>query len=177
MSSRPPSAARPLRQRSRRLADGRRRVPVLPRREPPVDLGRGQRDLRVRSDRGLPAVRGVSLRVDAGEVVGIAGVAGNGQQELAEAVAGLRQVEGGAVFLGGADATRLTPRARILRGLRYLPADRHGVATAPNLSVAENLLLKVFRDPAFGSRWWLDRAAVADYARRRMAEFNVVGGA
>ncbi len=134
------------------------------------------RDLRVWSDRGLSAVRGLSLTVRAGEVVGIAGVAGNGQQELAEAIAGLRPVEGGALFLGGAEVTRHTPRVRIARGLRYLPADRHGVAAAPNLSIAENLLLKAFRDPAFGSPWWMDRAAVGAHARRQMADFNVVGG-
>jgi simple sugar transport system ATP-binding protein len=135
------------------------------------------RDLRVLNDRGLEAVRGVSLAVRAGEVVGIAGVAGNGQQELAEALAGLRAVKDGAILLGGADVTRAAPRARIVGGLRYLPADRHGVAAAPNLSIADNLILKTFRDPAFGPPWWQDRAAILDHARRRMAEFNVLGGA
>ena len=135
------------------------------------------RDLRVRNDRGLEAVRGVSLAVRAGEVVGIAGVAGNGQQELAETLAGLRPAEGGAILLGGADVTGAAPRARIARGLRYLPADRHGVAAAPNLSIAENLILKAFREPAFGSAWWQDGTAILAYARRRMAEFHVVGGA
>ena len=135
------------------------------------------RDLRVRNDRGLPAVRGLSLTVRAGEVVGIAGVAGNGQQELAEALAGLRPVEGGNLILDGAELKRLPPWARIARGLRYLPADRHGVGAAPNLSIAENLVLKSFREPAFGSPWWMDRAAVGAHARRQMADFNVVGAA
>jgi simple sugar transport system ATP-binding protein len=135
------------------------------------------RNLRVRSDRGTVAVRGLSLAVGAGEVVGIGGVAGNGQQELAEALAGLRPAEDGAVLLGGADVTRAAPRARIAGGLRYLPADRHGVAAAPNLSIADNLILKSFRDLAFGPSWWQDRAAILAHARRRMAEFNVLGGA
>ncbi len=135
------------------------------------------RGLHVRNDRALPAIRGVSLTVRAGEVVGLAGVAGNGQQELAQALAGLRPVDGGAIFLGGVEVTRLSPRARIARGLRYLPADRHGVAAAPNLSLADNLILKTFREPAFGSAWWQDRAAILAHAGRRMAAFNVVGGA
>jgi general nucleoside transport system ATP-binding protein len=122
-------------------------------------------------------VRGVSLAVRAGEVVGVAGVAGNGQQELAETLAGLRPAERGEVSLGGAPVTRLAPRARILRGLRYLPEDRHGVATASNLSVAENLVLKGFREAAFGPAWWQDRSAILGHARRHMEEFNVVGGA
>jgi simple sugar transport system ATP-binding protein len=143
---------------------------------PPGETVLDVRNLRVRNDRGTVAVRGVSLVVRAGEVLGIAGVAGNGQQELAEALAGLRRVEGGTVLLAGAEVTHLSPRARILRGLRYLPADRRHVAVAPNLSIAENLILKSFRDPALGPAWWQDRGAIAAAARRRMAAFNVVGG-
>jgi simple sugar transport system ATP-binding protein len=132
-------------------------------------------ELWVIGDHGRPAVRGVTLAVHAGETVGIAGVAGNGQRELAEALAGLRGVTGGRILLDGREVTALPVRARIERGLGYLPGDRRRVGTASDLSVAQNLALKSFRQPRFGSALWQDRGAVRREASRLMAEFRITG--
>src|SRR5262249_3291068 len=114
----------------------------------------------VTGDHGRAAVRGVTLGVGAGGIVGVAGVAGNAQRELAEAVAGMRAVARGCVTLDGRDVTGDPVRARIERGLRYLPGDRRRVGMAADLSVAQNLALKSFRQPRFGSPLWQDRGAI-----------------
>jgi len=95
-----------------------------------------------KSDKGHNALNGISLEVRAGEILGIAGVAGNGQRELAEVIYGLREVDGGRIELLGEDITNKDVLYRILRGISYIPQDRKGVALSPNLSVAENLHLK-----------------------------------
>jgi simple sugar transport system ATP-binding protein len=117
--------------------------------------------LTARGDRGHRALDGLSLEVRAGEIVGLAGVSGNGQRELAEVLAGLRPVEAGQVLLDGAPVTGLSPRARIARGLGYVPEDRHHEGIVPSFSVKENLILKDFATPAF-SRAGLLRLAEVD---------------
>lgn len=140
-----------------------------------ADVALSCRDLWVGRDDGRWAVRGCTLDVRAGEIVGIAGVAGNGQRELLETIAGLRSAASGRILLGGRDVTGASIRARIEQGVSYLPADRLGVAAAPGLSVADNLLLKGFRSPACGSPFWLDRSAVERHARRLIEAFGVTG--
>jgi general nucleoside transport system ATP-binding protein len=117
-------------------------------------------DLRVQGDRGIEAVRAVSLAVRAAEIVGIAGVTGNGQSELFDALAGLRAITSGRVAICGRDVTRAAPLARAELGLRYVPADRALTGTAPGLSVQENLLLRAYREPPCrkGPRLDLDAA-------------------
>jgi simple sugar transport system ATP-binding protein len=141
--------------------------------EPPVLAWEA---LRVEGDRGRTAVRGMTLAVHPGEIVGIAGVAGNGQGELAEALAGLRPARDGRILLEGQDVTAASVRRRTRLGLRYLPADRHRVGAAPDLSIAENLVLKSFREPVFGTALWTDRRRVRAHARRLMNAFRIVGG-
>ncbi len=102
------------------------------------------KNLHVRSDRGPMAVKGVSFHIAAGEILGIAGVAGNGQRELAEALAGLRPIVKGQVLLQGKDMSNHPPRILAREGVCYVPAERL-VGTVPNLSVAENLILKALR--------------------------------
>jgi simple sugar transport system ATP-binding protein len=96
-------------------------------------------------DRGDAAVRGVSLEVCAGEVVAIAGVAGNGQRELAETIAGIRHQSEGEVRVGGRKL-RGDPRAAQAAGVAYVPEDRLGTGVAPSLSIASNLVLRSYRD-------------------------------
>src|SRR5262249_4493060 len=126
-------------------------------------------------DHGRAAVRGVTLGVSGGEIVGVAGVAGNGQRELAEALAGMRAIARGRIAVDGRDGTGHPVRARIERGLRYLPGDRRRVAIAADLSVAQNLVLKSFRQPRFGSPLWQDRGAIRREAVRLMADFRIGG--
>ncbi len=103
-------------------------------------------NLRVGGDRGTDAVKGVSLAVRSGEIVAIAGVAGNGQRELAEAVAGVRTPSGGSVRVGGR-AVRGDPRSAIAAGVAYVPEDRLGTGLASSLSIASNFALKSYRRP------------------------------
>ena len=99
------------------------------------------------SDRGGSAVRGASLVVRGGEIVAVAGVAGNGQRELAETVAGMRPATRGAIRIAGRAIRGGDPRAAIAAGVAYVPEDRLGTGVAPSLSIAANLALKGYREP------------------------------
>ncbi len=98
-------------------------------------------------NRGGDAVRGVSLSVRAGEVVGVAGVAGNGQRELAETIAGLRGASSGTVTVGGNRVRGGDPRASMNAGIAFVPEDRLATGAAPGLSIASNLVLRSYRKP------------------------------
>jgi simple sugar transport system ATP-binding protein len=98
-------------------------------------------------DRGGPALRGASLVVRGGEIVAVAGVAGNGQRELAETVAGMRPATGGAIRIAGKAIRGGDPRSAIAAGVAYVPEDRLGTGVAPSLSIAANLALKGYREP------------------------------
>jgi simple sugar transport system ATP-binding protein len=102
-------------------------------------------DLWADGDRGAPAVRGVSLQVHAGEIVAVAGVSGNGQRELAEAIVGLRRPTRGTIRVAGRALRPGDPRRAIDAGIAYVPEDRLGTGVAPDLSLAENLALKSYR--------------------------------
>ncbi|MFJ3897001.1 ABC transporter ATP-binding protein [Streptomyces sp. NPDC090083] len=118
------------------------------------------------------AVHGVGLTVHAGEIVGIAGVAGNGQSELIEALAGLRPVASGRVALQGRDITHASAAERRARGLAYVPEDRHAVGTAPAASVADNLAMGHHRT-SLSSRGLLPPAAVRAHAGRLIERFGI----
>jgi ABC-type uncharacterized transport system ATPase subunit len=112
---------------------------------PPGDVVVELVDVSVAGDRGGLAVSGVSLEVRAGEIVGVAGVAGNGQRELAEAVTGLRGLVRGVVRVDGRRLDSGDPRAAIAAGVAYVPEDRLGTGLAPSLSIAQNVALKRYR--------------------------------
>lgn len=125
-------------------------------------------------DKGLKAVRDVSLTVRQGEILGIAGVAGNGQRELAEAIVGLRPVVTGRVLLAGEDITARRPREVIDRGVGYIPEDRTGVGLVMNLSVADNLILRCYWDPPICNGFFLDGDAIVGRARELMEAYDVM---
>ncbi|MCB0223529.1 MAG: ABC transporter ATP-binding protein, partial [Anaerolineae bacterium] len=125
------------------------------------------------NDRGLPALRNMSLTVRSGEVVGIAGVAGNGQTELAQVITGLRQATSGKVTVQGQDVTNQPATATIDQGLAYIPADRNGVGSSPNLNLADNLILKSYRRPPIGSGWRIDLGLVRSQAEQLIEQFDV----
>jgi ABC-type uncharacterized transport system ATPase subunit len=106
-------------------------------------------DVRAIGDLGTPALSGVSMQVRAGEIVGVAGVAGNGQRELCEVVAGLRPPTTGSVTIAGV-TQHGTPWEAIRSGLGYVPEERMGVGIAPGLSIADNLILKSYRENGRG---------------------------
>jgi ABC-type uncharacterized transport system ATPase subunit len=127
------------------------------------------RALRVRGDRGHLALDGLDLALHAGEILGLAGVSGNGQRELADALAGLRPVESGSIRLDGAEISGTSPRSIIDRGMGYIPEDRHHEGIVGPFSVKENLILKDFASARF-SRGGLLRPGEIDRNADRMRE-------
>jgi ABC-type uncharacterized transport system ATPase subunit len=123
-------------------------------------------DLWADGDRGAPAVRGVSLTVRAGEIVAVAGVAGNGQRELAEAITGMRGASSGEVRVQGKRLRDGDPRAAIRAGVAHVPEDRLGTGLAPSLSIASNVALKSYRTPVDSAGPFLRLGSM----RRRAAE-------
>jgi general nucleoside transport system ATP-binding protein len=133
-------------------------------------------DLHVLDERGLEAVRGVSFEVRGGEIVGIAGVDGNGQSELVDAIAGLRRVESGRIVISGDDVTAAGCRECLDAGLGHIPEDRHLRGLVLDFSLAENLALHDYRKSP-GSRFgWLYPRRLIAVARRVLREFDVRGG-
>lgn len=132
-------------------------------------------DVTALGDNGLTAVDGASLVVRRGEVVGVAGVAGNGQRELQEAIAGLRDVVSGTVEIAGVDCSASGPKEARQAGLAYVPEDRLGVGLAPGLPLAHNVALKNFDRAPHARRGLLQRSAIAATMERLVAAFDVRG--
>ncbi|GIV67255.1 ABC transporter ATP-binding protein [Caldilinea sp.] len=130
-------------------------------------------NLHAKDDRGLPALRGVNLTVRAGEIVGVAGVEGNGQRELEETLRGLRPVSAGRIELCGRDVTGRAPRDIIDAGLGHVPSDRYRTGLLRDFSVAENLALVTVDRPPFTRRGLLDMAAMRSRARQLVQAFDV----
>ncbi len=133
-------------------------------------------DLHVFDDRGLEAVRGVSFTVRAGEILAIAGVDGNGQTELIDAITGLRKPASGRVEVGGKDITGASAHAFLNSGIGHIPEDRQRRGLVLEFSLAENLVLHDYAKEPY-SRWsFLNPQRVLDAARGLLKEFDVRGG-
>jgi simple sugar transport system ATP-binding protein len=134
------------------------------------------RDLTVRGDDGRAWVDRLSFDVRAGEILGIAGVQGNGQTELCEALMGLRPAADGTVTLNEAELTNASPRARLRAGIAYVPENRTEDGLVGSFSVAENLVLDMYNRPPFASGINLNLAAIGKNATARIEEFDVRTG-
>jgi len=130
-------------------------------------------NLRVVDAQGVVAVDDVSFEVRAGEVLGVAGVQGNGQTELVRALVGLADVAGGSIRLRGRDLVGTSPRERLDAGIGHIPEDRSHDGFVGSFSVAENLVLDLVHRPPFARRGTVSRAAVRANAERRVEEFDV----
>jgi general nucleoside transport system ATP-binding protein len=133
-------------------------------------------DLRVRDDRELEAVRDVSLSVRAGEIVALAGVDGNGQHELVEAITGLRVPESGRVSVGGRDITGHGVRAATEAGVAHIAEDRQLRGLVLPFTLAENLALREYRSSECSGKGWLRLGYIKERARKLLSEFDVRGG-
>ncbi len=120
------------------------------------------------NDKGLPALRGVSLHICAGEILGLAGVAGNGQRELAEVITGLRRPTSGRVVVQGVEVGGGSAAQAIRQGVAHVPEDRAGVGSAPNLSLVDNAIMKSYTESPISSGWSINQTA----ARRQTAELK-----
>ena len=131
----------------------------------------------VKNDKGLEALKDISLNIHAGEIFGIAGVAGNGQKELAEVVAGLRKVEQGTIFLNGEDVTKLSVKERIQKKISFIPEDRLTMGLVPGMTMDENRVLKQYNEQQFSKNGILKKKAIsaAVDAEIERHEIKIVG--
>jgi simple sugar transport system ATP-binding protein len=131
-------------------------------------------NLTASSEQGVPALKGVSFELRAGEILGIAGVEGNGQSELMEVLAGTRRATGGKVLLGTRDITTMDARTERDAGVSYIPEDRRGTGLVLAFSIAENSILGREREPKFSWRQFvLKLVAIREWARRLVREFDI----
>jgi general nucleoside transport system ATP-binding protein len=133
-------------------------------------------DLHVFDDRDLEAVRGASLTVRSGEIVAIAGVDGNGQSELVQAITGIRPPSSGLIEVDGVDITGRGVRAATAAGVAHIAEDRHRVGLVLPFTLAENLALRGYRRPPLSNRGWLNLNAFRALADRLLGAFDVRGG-
>jgi general nucleoside transport system ATP-binding protein len=133
-------------------------------------------DLVVRDDRGLEAVRGVSFEVRTGEIVGIAGVDGNGQSELIDALTGLRHPADGRIVVAGHDLSHATAREALDAGMGHIPEDRHRRGLVLDFNLAENLVLHDYGKEPFSRLGWVNPRRWLRWARGLLQEFDVRGG-
>jgi len=130
-------------------------------------------DVRAIGDRGIEALDGVKLQVHSGEIIGLAGVAGNGQSELAEVITGLRACTGSITVNGKQLANRPVVEA-IDAGVAHVPEDRTGTGSAPNLSLVDNLIMKSYRSAPIGSGWTIDEVTARHQAEALKDAYEVV---
>ena len=133
-------------------------------------------DLQVDDERGLEAVRGISFDVRAGEIVGIAGVDGNGQSELIDAITGLRRPKAGRIVVAGEDITRESPREALDAGVGHIPEDRQLRGLVLDFTLAENIALHDYREEPDSKYGWLFPKRLIVRARALLKEFDVRGG-
>ena len=119
-------------------------------------------------------MKGVSFEVHEGEILGIAGISGNGQQELADVLAGLRKAEGGKVVLEGKEITHSSSRERWERGLGYIPAERVDVGSIGEFSLTENVAMNYYFDGAYSKYGLMDYQGVCKLTEEILAEFSVM---
>jgi len=132
------------------------------------------RHLQVLNDRGTVAVDDVSLAVRAGEILGIAGVQGNGQTELVEVLTGLRSARSGQISIGEVDVTHATPRRITMLGVAHIPEDRHRHGMVDRYSIADNLVLNVYHQRPFASSGIIRHPrAIAEHAIHAMQTFDI----
>ena len=152
---------------------GREIKPIKPQPVPAGEVRLKVEALRAQGDRGTEMLRGVDLEVRAGEIVGLAGVSGNGQRELAEVLAGLRPSTGGRIYLDGQDVTTQPVRQRIAAGQAYIPEERMRDGVVREFTVQENLFLHDHAAPAYTHGIFMDLAQIKGRARQLVHDFSV----
>jgi len=134
------------------------------------------RQLSVRNDRGLADLDSFDLQLNEGEILGIAGVAGNGQKALAEVLTGLKSASSGKILAKGEDITRSDAKKSYIAGIAHIPEDRKSIGIAPDMSVDDNLIMKSFKSGSF-SRWMFqDKKAIRRNAAEKIEQFAIKTG-
>lgn len=126
-----------------------------------------------KNNKGFPALKDVSFQIRQGEIFGLAGIAGNGQSELAQVITGLRPCSGN-ILINGQEVANLPPRNSISIGVSHIPEDRTGVGSAPNMSITENIIMKKYDQQPIGDRWSIHMTHASDYAKQLKDEYKIL---
>lgn len=124
--------------------------------------------------KGLESLKGINLTVRKGEILGIAGVAGNGQKELFETLVGMREASDGSVLLDGEDITNQSPATIMQKGIGHIPDDRYRVGLVPDFSIADNLVLGAHNESTFSAGLFLNYKKINEFAKQAVAEYEIV---
>ncbi len=139
----------------------------------PGDIVLDMQNVCAENNKGIPALKNLFLQVRQGEILGIAGVAGNGQSELAEVITGLRPCTG-RILVEGEDVANQKPSKAIARGVSHIPEDRTGVGSAPNMTITENTIMKNYREEPIAKRWGIDFAVANEHARKLKDAYEIL---
>lgn len=142
----------------------------------PGEVSLAVEQLQADNDKGLPALNKVSFSVRSGEILGLAGVDGNGQKELCEVLTGLREAAGGTLKLKGKELLGCKPKTFIEMGIAHIPEDRHKTGLAMNLSLQKNVIIKEYNGPKFSRRGMLKFKEIRAHAERLLSEYNIKAG-
>ncbi|MGM9986495.1 MAG: ABC transporter ATP-binding protein [Bacillaceae bacterium] len=134
------------------------------------------KNLNVKNNKKVLGLKDFSVKVRAGEIVGISGVEGNGQTELVEAITGLRKVESGTIMLNGEDITTIPIRKRIEKGIAHIPEDRQKHGLVLDYTIEENMILEVYKKQPFSKHGLLNKTAIAEHAKKIIENFDVRSG-
>jgi ABC-type uncharacterized transport system ATPase subunit len=140
--------------------------------QPPGKVVLAVENVSALNNRGLPALKNISFQVQQGEILGIAGIAGNGQSELAEVITGLRSCTG-RIIINGADVTNKPPKNAINSGTAHIPEDRTGVGSAPNLDITNNLMMKNFDQEPISHGWRIDFTSARQHATTMKGKYDI----
>ncbi|HNB50904.1 MAG TPA: ABC transporter ATP-binding protein [Anaerolineales bacterium] len=125
------------------------------------------------NDKGVPALKNLSLDICAGEILGVAGVAGNGQSELAQVITGMRPCTG-SIKVNGTEVANQPPIKSIKSGVAHIPEDRTGVGSAPNMTITENTIMKNYREEPIGHAWGINFTTAREYARKLKDKYAIL---
>ncbi|MBK8985435.1 MAG: ABC transporter ATP-binding protein [Chloroflexi bacterium] len=139
----------------------------------PGDVVLSVQDVHAENNKGVPALRGVSLEVHQGEILGIAGVSGNGQSELAEVITGMRSCQG-SILVNGKEVANQPPIVSIHSGVAHVPEDRTHVGSAPNLSITDNTIMKAYREEPVAKGWSVDFNFARENARKLKRAYEIL---
>lgn len=131
-------------------------------------------NLHAENDKGLKSLNGISINVRAGEIVGLAGVAGNGQSELADVITGLRKSTSGQIMIDGKNNTNKSVSSGIKHGVSHIPEDRTHVGSAPNLSITDNVIMKSYQQQPIGQGWFINAIAARNYAEELKKIYDII---
>lgn len=133
-------------------------------------------NISVKNNKKVFGLKNFSLSIKGGEILGVAGVEGNGQTELVEAITGLRKVESGSVIYKGEDITNEKTRKRIDKGIAHIPEDRHKRGLVLDYTLEENMMIEVYNKEPFSKRGILNKSIIRKYAEKILGEFDVRSG-